>query len=193
MYPPTKQDRVITRSTAVSYLVYHTLWHSFTAEFVCASLHLHPSMQFIQRPCNKTQLAAPFILILFGQSTSTCFGHICCLSSGGKKVKWSRYRPGVAQRVGRGIALLFHCTRRGWAVSSTPRPHFTHRKDPVPILQEAGWVPGPVWKGGKSRPHRNSIPDCPARSQSLYRLRYRAHSYRVCVCVCVCVCMCVYI
>jgi len=32
------------------------------------------------------------------------------------KVKWSRYRTGVAQRVGRGIALLFHDrgTRRGW-------------------------------------------------------------------------------
>ena len=32
-----------------------------------------------------------------------------------KNVKWSRYRPGVAQRVGRGIALLSHdCgTRRG--------------------------------------------------------------------------------
>ena len=31
------------------------------------------------------------------------------------KVKWSRYRPGVAQRVGRGIALLFHGhgTRKG--------------------------------------------------------------------------------
>jgi len=31
------------------------------------------------------------------------------------KVKGSRYRPGVAQRVGRGIALLFHDhgTRRG--------------------------------------------------------------------------------
>jgi len=30
------------------------------------------------------------------------------------KVKWSPYRPGVAQRAGRGIALLFHdrCTRR---------------------------------------------------------------------------------
>ena len=25
-----------------------------------------------------------------------------------EKVKCSRYRPGVAQRVGRGIALLFH-------------------------------------------------------------------------------------
>ena len=31
------------------------------------------------------------------------------------KVKFSRYRPGVVQRVGRGIALLFHDrgTRRG--------------------------------------------------------------------------------
>jgi hypothetical protein len=82
------------------------------------------------------------------------------------KVKWSRYRPGVAQRVGRGIAVLFHDsgTRRGWVVSSTPRPHFTPGKDPVPILQEAGWAPGPVWMGGKSRPHRDSIPDLPALS-----------------------------
>jgi len=86
------------------------------------------------------------------------------------KVKWSRYRPVVAQKVGRGIALLFddRGTRRGWVVSNTPRPHFTPGKEPVPILQEAGWAPGPVWAGGKSRPHRDSIPDRPARSQSLY-------------------------
>jgi len=72
-----------------------------------------------------------------------------------KKIKWSRYRLDVAQRVGRGIALLFHDrgTRRVWLVSSTPLPHFTPGKDPVPILQEAGWAPGPVWTGGKSRPH----------------------------------------
>ena len=63
-------------------------------------------------------------------------------------------------------------------VSSTPRPHFTPRKDPVPILQEAGWAPGPVWTDGKSRPHRDSIPDCPARSQSLYRLSYTAHAFK---------------
>ena len=98
------------------------------------------------------------------------------------KVKWSRYRPGVARRVGRGIALLFHdCgTRRGWVVSSTPRPHFTPGKDSVPILQKAGWAPGPVWTGGKSRPHRDSTPDRPARSSvtistelpgTLWRLR----------------------
>jgi len=96
-------------------------------------------------------------------------------------VKWSRYRRGVAQRVGRGIALLFHDrgTRGGWVVSSTPRLHFTHRKDPVPILQETGWAPGPVWTGGKSHPHRDSIPDRRARSQSLYRLSYRAHTCNV--------------
>jgi hypothetical protein len=89
-----------------------------------------------------------------------------CYSLHKEKVKWSRYRPGVAQRVGRGLAVLFHDhgTRRGWVVSSTPRPHFTPGKDPVPILQEAGWAPGPVWTDGKSRPHRDSIPDRPACS-----------------------------
>jgi len=94
-----------------------------------------------------------------------------------KKVKWSRYRPGVAQRVGRVIALLFHDrgTITGWMVSSMPRLYFTPGKDPVPISQEAGWAPGPVWTGGKSRPHRDSIPDRPARSQSLYRLSYPPH------------------
>ena len=93
------------------------------------------------------------------------------------KVKWSRYRPGVAQRVGRGIALLFHDhgTRREWVVSSTPRSNFTPGKDPVPIVQEAGWATGPVWAGGKFRPHRDSIPDLPARIQSLYRLSYPSH------------------
>jgi len=85
------------------------------------------------------------------------------------KVKLFRYRPGVAQRVGRDIALLFHdrSTRRGWVVSSKPRPHFIPGKDPEPILQEVVWAPRSVWTGGKSRPHRDSIPDRPARSQSL--------------------------
>jgi hypothetical protein len=32
--------------------------------------------------CNKNQLDALFILSLFRQSTSTCFGHICNTSSG---------------------------------------------------------------------------------------------------------------
>ena len=49
------------------------------------------------------------------------------------------------------------------------QPHapaaYTPGKEPVPIVQEAGWAAGPVWTGGKSRPHRDSIPDRPARSQ----------------------------
>ena len=86
------------------------------------------------------------------------------------KVKFSRYRPGVAQRVGRGIALLFHDrgTRSGWVVSSTPRPLFTPGKGTIPILQEAEWAPGPVWTGGNSRAQRDSIPDRPARSRYIY-------------------------
>ena len=62
-------------------------------------------------------------------------------------------------------------------VSSTPWPHFTPGKDQVPILQEAGWAPGPVWTGGKSCPYRDSIPDRLAHSQSQYRLNYRAQNF----------------
>ena len=32
-------------------------------------------------------------------------------------------------------------------VRVTPRPLFTPGKDPVPIVQEAEWVPGPIWTG----------------------------------------------
>jgi len=92
-----------------------------------------------------------------------------------------RHRPGVAQRVGRGIVLLFHDrgTRRGCVVISTPRPHLTPGKDPVPILQEAGWAPGPVWTGAENLvPTGIRSPDRPARIQSLYRLSYPTHTYR---------------
>ena len=33
----------------------------------------------------------------------------------------------------------------------------TPGKDPVLIVQEAGWAPGPAWTGGKYRPHQDSI------------------------------------
>jgi hypothetical protein len=58
----------------------------------------------------------------------------------------------VAQKVGRGIALLFHdlSTRRGWVVSGMSRLHFTPGKDLVPIVLEAQWAPGLVWTGGEN-------------------------------------------
>jgi hypothetical protein len=45
----------------------------------------------------------------------------------------------------------------GW---SAPRPgRFTPGKDPVPIIQEAGWAPGPVWTCAKNLPpHWDLIP-----------------------------------
>ena len=61
-------------------------------------------------------------------------------------------------------------------VSSMPRLHFTPGKDPVPIVQKDGRTQGLVWTGGKSRPHRDSIPGRPVRSQSLHRLSYPAHN-----------------
>jgi len=55
-------------------------------------------------------------------------------------IKWSRYRLGLAQRVGRGRALLFHDrgTRRGWVVSNTLRPHFTPGKTRYPYCRRLG-------------------------------------------------------
>jgi hypothetical protein len=59
-----------------------------------------------------------------------------------------------AFRESRGIALLcFYLdlgTRRGWGVSVTPWPLSNPRKNLVPIVQEAGWAPGPVWTGAEN-------------------------------------------
>ena len=59
----------------------------------------------------------------------------------------------------------------GW---TTPRPgRFTPGKCTIPIAQEAGWAPGPVWKGAENlAPIGIRSPDRPARSESLYRLNY---------------------
>jgi len=60
-------------------------------------------------------------------------------------------------------------------VNATTQPLYSPptRKDPVPILQEAGWAPGPVWTGAENLVHtgiRSSVR--PARSESQYRLSY---------------------
>ena len=59
----------------------------------------------------------------------------------------------------------------GW---STARPgRFTPVKDPVPTVQKAGWISGPVWTGEENRaPPGFDAPDRPPRSKPLYRLRF---------------------
>ena len=65
-------------------------------------------------------------------------------------------------------------------------------KDLVPIVQEAGWAPGPVWTGAENLvPTRIWSLDRPARNQSLYRLSYPAHKkfnnfYKLCFNKCIC-------
>jgi hypothetical protein len=84
----------------------------------------------------------------------------------------------TAHKGSRGMAVPFldHGTRRGLGVSITPRPLFNCGKDPVPILQEAVWTPDLVWTGAENfAPAGIRSPDRPARSQSLYRLRYPTH------------------
>jgi len=76
----------------------------------------------------------------------------------------------TAHRGSRGIAppFLDNGNRRGWGVNVTPRPLFTPGKDPVPIVQEAGWAPRPVWTGAKNLASTGiRSPDRPARNNFL--------------------------
>jgi hypothetical protein len=51
----------------------------------------------------------------------------------------------------------------GWPTSRPGR--FTPGKDPVPVVQEAGWAPGPVWTGVEILALTGiRSPDRPARS-----------------------------
>ena len=85
----------------------------------------------------------------------------------------------TAHRESRGIALLFlgHGTRRGEGSASRPGRSLPRERPIIHFI--GGWV-GPragLQRCGKSRPHRDSIPYRPARSESLYCLRYPAHNW----------------
>ena len=68
----------------------------------------------------------------------------------------------------------------GEGPASRPGRSLPPGKDPVPIVQEAGRAPGPVWTGAENlSPTGIRSPDRPARSQSLYRLSYRATNVAV--------------
>ena len=106
--------------------------------------------------------------------------HVCVVHPHGTiKVKWSLYRPGVAQRVCRCIALLFHDrgTRRGEWSAARPCRTLSPGKTRYPFYRRLGGPQGRSGRAKKSRPHRDSIPDRPARRQSLYGLSYPAHTW----------------
>jgi hypothetical protein len=132
--------------------------------------------------CAAVKSSHNFRILYFGQNIIlfTHFSNCDC----SKKVKCTlvqvlRLCTGrTAHRGSRNTAIPFldHGTRRGWGVSFTPRPLFTPGKDPVPILQEAGRTPEPVWTWAENLVHTGIwSPDRPTRSQSLYRVSYRAN------------------
>jgi hypothetical protein len=49
---------------------------------------------------------------------------------------------------------------------------FNPGNDPVPIVQEAGWAPGPFWTGAENLASTGIRSPGRRRSQSLYRPRY---------------------
>jgi hypothetical protein len=63
-----------------------------------------------------------------------------------------RKLPQETQRGSRGIAPLVPnlVARWGRVVNTTPRPLYLWEGVPVPIAEEAGWAPGPVWTGVKN-------------------------------------------
>ena len=120
------------------------------------------------RQCGWTECLRAFHLAVYSFSASQLLGRFSPF-----------YRPQRPSRLSRGIALLFlrpRHSRCGWGVQPQAPATSTLRKDPVSIVQEAGWAPGPIWTGGKYLLHRDSIPDRPALSHSLYRLSYPAHA-----------------
>ena len=97
------------------------------------------------------------------------------------KVECSRYRPGVAHLVGRGIALLFHDrgTRRRWVVSSTPSRTLPPGKTRYPLYRRLG---GPQGRSGRAKilvPTGIRSRTVQSVAQSLYRLSYLFHEYVV--------------
>jgi hypothetical protein len=103
-----------------------------------------------------------------------------------KKVKQSNNTSMETQGRDDVQLLLIHDlgTRWGWVVSVTPRPRFSPGEGPpVPIVQETGWGPEPVWT---HRLEENFLPllgieprspGRPVRSQTLYWLSYPAQYY----------------
>jgi hypothetical protein len=60
---------------------------------------------------------------------------------------------------------LTSALEEGWMVNATPWPLYPLERDPVPVLQEAGWPMGPVWTGAENiAPTGFRNLDRPARS-----------------------------
>ena len=132
--------------------------------FISAAVILLASLALIVQvslPCNKTERASVLYSFILVYIYIYIYIYVYIYIYTRIKVKWSHYRPGVAQRVGIGIALLFHDrgTRKGWVLSSTPWRTLPPAKNRYPFYRGLGVPHGRSGRAEKFRPHRDSIPD----------------------------------
>jgi hypothetical protein len=87
------------------------------------------------------------------------FNESASLTYGPNFVRPPDFNSSARAQIGGGVVSPTHShlgTGRKWAI--TPRHgRFAPGCDAVPIVQEAGWAPGPVWTA-QTRCHRISIP-----------------------------------
>jgi hypothetical protein len=91
-----------------------------------------------------------------------------------RRFKWTRPFRGETKSGFCACTITFQTqsTQRYAPAAISPQ-----QRDPVPIAQEAGWAPVPVWTGAENlSPTGIRSPDLPARSQSLFRQRYPGHT-----------------
>jgi hypothetical protein len=118
----------------------------------------------------------PFLLI--GDEEYLLFPYLMTHYPGINSKRSPYNRPPRAQRGSSGIAVLIFDfgTRRGWVVSTTPRPLYPPGKTRYPLYRRLGWPQGRSGRVRKiSPPLRFDPRTVKPVAQSLYRLSYPAH------------------
>lgn len=82
-----------------------------------------------------------------------------------------------AQRVSTGLLFINLSAKWGWVVNAKPI-RFTPWNALVPIVQEDGWISGPVWTSAKNHASTgNSIPGPPSPSVCGQKLNTQSNRY----------------
>jgi hypothetical protein len=99
---------------------------------------------------------------------------IMIIKTNDKGKKFTLEQATKTQKGGRSKALPFFNLGTKWGlINATTQMLDPRERDQVPIVQAAGLTPGPVWMGAENLAHTViRSPDCNARSESLYQLRY---------------------
>ena len=120
----------------------------------------------------------------FAQHTQAT--HIAYMGEVSNKCRVSRFQPFTGHEGPQGeqrySSTLFQTSTLEGGEGSASHPGSTLPPGKTRyILYSYRRLGGPQGRSGQVRkisPHRDSIPDCPARRQSLYRLRYPAYEYK---------------